>query len=77
MEQDIFRFNLLFYFESETMSKELPLRIGIITIQNAPWNELVDRWKFIDNTDFDSLWVADHFTHWKEKEMIFFECWQL
>ena len=57
------------------MSKKLPLRIGIITIQNAPWKVLVDRWRFIDTTDFDSLWVADHFTHWKEKEMIFFECW--
>ena len=57
------------------MSKKHPLSIGIITIQNAPWNELVDRWKFIDNSDFDSLWVADHFTHWKEKEMTFFECW--
>jgi len=57
------------------MIKEQSFKLGVITIQNVTWNELVKRWKFIDNTDFDSLWVADHFTHWKEKEMTFFECW--
>jgi len=57
------------------MIKKQTLHIGIITIQNAPWFKLVERWKFIDKTQFDSLWVADHFTHWKEKEMTFFECW--
>jgi alkanesulfonate monooxygenase SsuD/methylene tetrahydromethanopterin reductase-like flavin-dependent oxidoreductase (luciferase family) len=51
------------------------LRLGVITIQNSPWEKLVKRWKYIDGTFFDSLWVADHFTHWKEKEMTFFECW--
>lgn len=57
------------------MIKEQSLRLGVITIQNAPWKKLVERWKFIDNTDFDSLWVADHFTFGKEKKMTFFECW--
>ncbi|MFX1517522.1 MAG: LLM class flavin-dependent oxidoreductase [Promethearchaeota archaeon] len=57
------------------MVKDIPLQLGVITIQNVPWKELVKRWRFIDNTGFDSLWVADHFTHWKEKEMTFFECW--
>ncbi|MHA2358615.1 MAG: LLM class flavin-dependent oxidoreductase [Candidatus Heimdallarchaeaceae archaeon] len=57
------------------MTHEDSFRIGVITIQNAPWKKLVERWKFIDSTEFDSLWVADHFVHWKEKEMTFFECW--
>ena len=57
------------------MTKKQSLHIGVITIQNAPWKKLVKRWKFIDGTQFDSLWVADHFTHWKEKDMTFFECW--
>jgi alkanesulfonate monooxygenase SsuD/methylene tetrahydromethanopterin reductase-like flavin-dependent oxidoreductase (luciferase family) len=57
------------------MTKEDSFKIGVITIQNAPWNKLVERWKFIDNSKFDNLWVADHFTHWKERSMIFFECW--
>ena len=57
------------------MTSKTSLKIGIITIQNAPWKELVERWKFIDRTEFDSLWVADHFTHWNEKEMTIFECW--
>lgn len=61
--------------KSENMIKDHPFKIGVITIQNAPWKKLVERWRFIDKTDFDSLWVADHFTHWREKEMTLFECW--
>jgi alkanesulfonate monooxygenase SsuD/methylene tetrahydromethanopterin reductase-like flavin-dependent oxidoreductase (luciferase family) len=61
--------------EVDTMPKENSIKIGIITIQNAPWIKLVERWRFIDSTEFDSLWVADHFTHWNKKRMTFFECW--
>lgn len=57
------------------MSEGEKLRVGVITIQNAPWKDLVRRWKFIDSTEFDNLWVADHFTHWNKKHMPFFECW--
>ncbi len=57
------------------MSKDGKLRMGVITIQNAPWKDLVSRWKYLDNTAFDNLWVADHFTHWNKTHMTFFECW--
>jgi alkanesulfonate monooxygenase SsuD/methylene tetrahydromethanopterin reductase-like flavin-dependent oxidoreductase (luciferase family) len=57
------------------MIEENSFKLGVITIQNAPWNKLVERWKYIDNAEFDSLWVADHFAHWKMRSMIFFECW--
>jgi len=54
-----------------------PLTFGVITIQNAPWETLVRRWKTIESIGFDSLWVADHFTvpYPSHIEMPFFEAW--
>lgn len=50
-------------------------RFGVITIQNAPWEELNRRWRFIEKAGFDSIWVADHFVHWAKTLMPFFESW--
>lgn len=54
-----------------------PLTFGVITTQNAPWDTLVNRWKFIESAGFDSLWVADHFTvpYPDHADMPFFEAW--
>jgi alkanesulfonate monooxygenase SsuD/methylene tetrahydromethanopterin reductase-like flavin-dependent oxidoreductase (luciferase family) len=54
-----------------------PLSFGVITIQNAPWDTLMKRWKFIESAGFDSLWVADHFTvpYPDYADMPFFEAW--
>ncbi|MCG3256759.1 MAG: LLM class flavin-dependent oxidoreductase [Candidatus Heimdallarchaeota archaeon] len=51
------------------------LRFGVITIQNESWDKLVERWKFIEEVGFDSVWVADHFVHWNKTKMTFFEAW--
>ena len=40
-----------------------PLRFGVVTLQNAPWTTLVERWQYLDDLDLDSVWVADHFTN--------------
>jgi alkanesulfonate monooxygenase SsuD/methylene tetrahydromethanopterin reductase-like flavin-dependent oxidoreductase (luciferase family) len=40
-----------------------PLRFGVVTLQNAPWTTLVERWQYLDELDLDSVWVADHFTN--------------
>ncbi|MGA7732426.1 MAG: LLM class flavin-dependent oxidoreductase [Chloroflexia bacterium] len=40
------------------------LRFGIITIQNTPWQALLDQWRLLESMGcWDSLWVADHFVH--------------
>jgi alkanesulfonate monooxygenase SsuD/methylene tetrahydromethanopterin reductase-like flavin-dependent oxidoreductase (luciferase family) len=39
------------------------LRFGIVTLQNAPWNTLVKRWRYLDEIGFDSAWVADHYVN--------------
>ncbi|MFW9879710.1 MAG: LLM class flavin-dependent oxidoreductase [Candidatus Thorarchaeota archaeon] len=53
------------------------IRFGVMTVQNLPWENEVERWKLIESLEFDSVWLADHFTdpvfhtgHW-------FESWTL
>ncbi|MFW9882400.1 MAG: LLM class flavin-dependent oxidoreductase, partial [Candidatus Thorarchaeota archaeon] len=57
------------------MGKEV--RFGVMTVQNLPWEKEVERWKLIESLEFDSVWLADHYTdpvfptgHW-------FESWTL
>src|SRR5215210_8749522 len=56
---------------------ERPLRFGVITIQNVPWPTLVERWQYLDELGFDSAWVADHFTNYREQAEPWLECWTL
>lgn len=46
-------------------------------MQNAPWETLVKRWRYIEQTGFDTLWVADHFTvpFKSYYDMPWFEAW--
>jgi alkanesulfonate monooxygenase SsuD/methylene tetrahydromethanopterin reductase-like flavin-dependent oxidoreductase (luciferase family) len=53
------------------------LRFGVITIQNVPWSTLVERWRYLDELGFDSAWVADHFTNYRERAEPWLECWTL
>jgi alkanesulfonate monooxygenase SsuD/methylene tetrahydromethanopterin reductase-like flavin-dependent oxidoreductase (luciferase family) len=36
------------------------VRLGVITLQNAPWAELVERWRRLDDLGVETIWVADH-----------------
>lgn len=37
-----------------------PLRFGICTDQSMTWPDTVERWRYLEALDFDSLWVCDH-----------------
>jgi len=39
------------------------IKFGVLTIQNQPWEKEVERWRLIESLGFDSIWLADHFTH--------------
>jgi alkanesulfonate monooxygenase SsuD/methylene tetrahydromethanopterin reductase-like flavin-dependent oxidoreductase (luciferase family) len=39
------------------------LRFGVMTIQNVSWSTLLERWQYLDELGFDSVWVADHFAN--------------
>ncbi len=39
------------------------LRFGIATLQNQPWNKLMEDWHLIEALGFDSAWIADHYVN--------------
>jgi alkanesulfonate monooxygenase SsuD/methylene tetrahydromethanopterin reductase-like flavin-dependent oxidoreductase (luciferase family) len=53
------------------------LRFGIMTVQNLPWKEEVERWQLIEALGFNSVWVADHFVDPYEPNTHWFEGWTL
>jgi alkanesulfonate monooxygenase SsuD/methylene tetrahydromethanopterin reductase-like flavin-dependent oxidoreductase (luciferase family) len=36
------------------------VKFGVLTLQNAPWPELVERWRMLDELGIETIWVADH-----------------
>ena len=54
---------------------DLKLRFGIVTLQNAPLEELVKRWQSIDKMEFDSVWVGDHFVNYENPSESWFDGW--
>jgi len=56
---------------------EQELRFGIATLQHLPWQKEVERWRFIENLDFDSVWLADHFVNYMQPNAPWFESWSM
>ena len=54
-----------------------PLRFMVTTYPNASWNELLERYKYIEELGFDLAGVADHFVEWTNKPGPWFEAWTL
>lgn len=40
-----------------------PLRFSAGTLQNHPLPALIDRWRYLDDLSFDTLWLTDHFAN--------------
>ena len=53
------------------------IRFGIFTAQNAPWEKMVERWRYIEELGFDSVWIGDHFVAFDEPRSPWFEAWTL
>ncbi len=51
------------------------MRLGVLTLQNAPWAELVARWRRLDELGVETIWVADHLGNWMRPEQPWFEAW--
>lgn len=56
-----------------TVNQEV--RFGIITIQNRPWQDLIERWRSIEALGLDNVWVADHFADPFSPSDPWFEGW--
>jgi alkanesulfonate monooxygenase SsuD/methylene tetrahydromethanopterin reductase-like flavin-dependent oxidoreductase (luciferase family) len=54
-----------------------PLRIGICTDQNMDWPTTVERWRYYESLNVDSLWVCDHYTQPSRPGGWYFEGWTL
>jgi len=48
------------------------MRFAVLTLQNAPWAELLDRWRALEDLDIETIWVADHLAPGEEP---WFEAW--
>lgn len=53
------------------------VRFGVITLQNIPWDQELERWKKIEELGFDSVWIADHFVDFTRPNSPWFEAWTL
>jgi alkanesulfonate monooxygenase SsuD/methylene tetrahydromethanopterin reductase-like flavin-dependent oxidoreductase (luciferase family) len=53
------------------------LRLGFITVQNAAWTVLVERWRYIERLGFDTVWLADHFVNPNDPDQAWLEAWTL
>jgi len=49
------------------------VNFGVITLQDAPWPEMVARWRHLESIGIETIWVADHLgAHSKQP---WFEAW--
>jgi alkanesulfonate monooxygenase SsuD/methylene tetrahydromethanopterin reductase-like flavin-dependent oxidoreductase (luciferase family) len=48
------------------------LNFGVLALQEAPWPEMVDRWRYLDELGIETIWVADHLRPGQEP---WFESW--
>jgi alkanesulfonate monooxygenase SsuD/methylene tetrahydromethanopterin reductase-like flavin-dependent oxidoreductase (luciferase family) len=39
------------------------VKLGVITLQDTPWPELVERWHRLEELGVETIWVADHLGH--------------
>jgi alkanesulfonate monooxygenase SsuD/methylene tetrahydromethanopterin reductase-like flavin-dependent oxidoreductase (luciferase family) len=56
---------------------EHELRFGIAALQNRTWEREAERWRYIEELGFDSLWVADHFVNYMSPQGPWMEAWTL
>lgn len=53
------------------------LRFQVLTLPNSPWNELLGRYRRLEETGFDLAGGADHFVHCSNPSSPWFEQWTL
>lgn len=54
-----------------------PLRFGICTDQNMDWPTTVERWRYLEQLGFDSLWDCDHMVQPSKPDGPYHEGWTL
>jgi alkanesulfonate monooxygenase SsuD/methylene tetrahydromethanopterin reductase-like flavin-dependent oxidoreductase (luciferase family) len=49
------------------------MKFGVLALQDAPWDELVRRWRHLEELGVETIWVADHVA--PRTEMQWFDGW--
>lgn len=52
-----------------------PVRFGLLVLQDAPFDVLVQRWRQAEELGFDQLWVADHSHDYRRMGGHWFDSW--
>lgn len=52
-----------------------PLRFQVITLPSAPWDEVLRRFKYVEDLGFDMVTTGDHFVDWSEPSRPWLEAW--
>ena len=53
------------------------LRFQVLTLPNAPWDELAGRFRLLEELGFDVAAIADHFVDWTNPPSPWLESWTL
>ena len=53
------------------------LRFHVLVLPNAPWDELLRRFRHVEELGFDLVSVADHFVDWHDPSVPWHEAWTL
>jgi len=53
------------------------LRFGVGVLLNASWKEIIKRFKYTEELDFDITGTGDHFVDWSRPKDPWFELWTL
>lgn len=51
------------------------LRFQVIVLPNAPWDEVLARFKYIEDLGFDLVTTGDHFVDWNNPSLPWLEAW--
>jgi alkanesulfonate monooxygenase SsuD/methylene tetrahydromethanopterin reductase-like flavin-dependent oxidoreductase (luciferase family) len=51
------------------------LRFQVLVLPNAPWSELLTRFKYVEDLGFDVATTADHFVDWNNPAVPWLEAW--
>jgi alkanesulfonate monooxygenase SsuD/methylene tetrahydromethanopterin reductase-like flavin-dependent oxidoreductase (luciferase family) len=54
---------------------EQKLRFGVTTRQDLSWPELVERWRYIEGLEFDTVWLPDHIVPVLDPKQPLMESW--
>jgi alkanesulfonate monooxygenase SsuD/methylene tetrahydromethanopterin reductase-like flavin-dependent oxidoreductase (luciferase family) len=51
------------------------MRFGVLTLPMVAWGDLVEQWRYLEELDFDAIYVADALAHPRDAAERWFDAW--